>query len=121
MPTMRTRTPTTTSDRLLPQFIYQFHPGERPDLATDPGAWSEADEKIASDHFAYLSRGADNGVVILAGRAQDGIGPAIVIVQAGSHEAASEFMANDPFVKSGLFEARLHTYRVALWREPAGD
>ena len=102
----------------MPQFIYQFHPGDRPELATDPEAWSESDEAVASAHYSYLSKGVDDDIVILAGRAQDGVGPAIVIIETPSEEAAFEFMSNDPFVASGLFEARIHPYRVAMWREP---
>ncbi len=52
--------------------------------------------------------------MILAGRSQDGIGPAIVIFRAESEDDARRFMEEDPFVSSGLFRASLHPFRAAL-------
>jgi uncharacterized protein YciI len=100
----------------LAQFIYQFVAGERAGLATNPRAWSAEDEAVAAAHLAYLQQGLADGVVVLAGRAQDGIGPAIVIIEAESVEAAEAFMMSDPFISNGLFRANLHPYRVALSR-----
>ena len=102
------------SDR--PQFLYQFTAGPRPELSTDPAAWTAADEAVAAEHFAYLEQATARGTVILAGRSQDGIGPAIVILEAGSEEEARRFLESDPFVASGLFGANLHQFRVALHR-----
>ncbi len=99
-----------------PQFMYVFTSGSRPELATDPEAWTESDEAIAEDHFSYLRRATEEGVVILAGRSQDGIGPAIVILEVASQAEAHQFMEQDPFVASGLFGADLHEFRVALQR-----
>ncbi|MEE9297979.1 MAG: YciI family protein [Acidimicrobiia bacterium] len=96
--------------------MYVFTSGPRPELATDPKAWTESDEAIAEDHFSYLRRATEEGVVILAGRSQDGIGPAIVILEANSQAEALRFMEQDPFITSGLFGADLHEFRVALQR-----
>ena len=52
--------------------------------------------------------------MILAGRSQDGIGPAIVIFRAESENDARRFMEEDPFVSSGLFRASLHPFCAAL-------
>jgi uncharacterized protein YciI len=102
------------------QFLYVFTPGERPDLASDPGAWTDADSAIADQHFAHLEKGAADGIVLLAGRSQDWRGPAIVILEADSADQARTFMEEDPFVSSGLFGADLHPFRIALEgnREP---
>ena len=102
------------------QFIYTFE-AVRPELVTDPDAWTEEDIETARAHFAYLQQATEEGTVILAGRAQDGVGPAIVILEADSEEAACHFMENDPFVASGLMRASLHPYRVALMRSPPDD
>lgn len=96
------------------EFIYQFTPGPRPELATDPDAWTESEEAIAAAHFERLRAAAEDGRVILAGRSQDGVGPAIVIFRANSEEEAMRFMEEDPFVANGLFGARLHPFRAAL-------
>ncbi|MDH3605379.1 MAG: YciI family protein [Acidimicrobiia bacterium] len=99
------------------QFLYHFQSGDRPQLATDPSAWTDDDNQVGADHFAYLQAAAADGVVVMAGRSQDGIGPAIVIIEAVSEEEARAFMEADPFVESGLFTASLHPFRIALQRE----
>jgi len=101
-----------------PQWIYQFLPGSRPELATEPDAGTESDERVAGAHFAYLQGALANQTLVMAGRSQDGIGPAIVIFEASDEDAARAFMEADPFISSGLFGASLHPYRVALARTP---
>jgi uncharacterized protein YciI len=97
-------------------YLYVFDP-VRPELITDPGAWTEEDERIAEAHFAYLKRATEEGFVILAGRSLDEKGPAIVILEAASNSEAREFMDNDPFVAGGLMRASLHPFRAALVRK----
>jgi len=101
----------------MAQWIYRFTPGDRPDLATNPDAWTERDEEVASDHVSRISTAANDGIVILAGRAQDGIGPAVVIFEMDTMEEAKAFMENDPFVREGLFGAELHPFFAAFMRE----
>jgi len=97
------------------QFIYVFDP-VRPELITDPNAWTEEDERAAEAHFAYLKRATEEGRVLLAGRSLDGVGPAIVILEAAGKGEALRFMENDPFVRGGLMRATLHPFRAALVR-----
>lgn len=99
------------------QFLYRFTPGARPELATNPDAWTAEDEQIADAHVAYLRAGAERGTVVMAGRSQDGIGPAIVILEVANRDEAEAFMNGDPFVADGLFGADLHPFRVAIARE----
>lgn len=100
------------------QYLYRFLPGDRPELATDAEAWTEEDNRIGRAHFEYLQAATEAGTVVMAGRSQDGIGPAIVIIESATEAEARAFMAGDPFVKSGLFQASLHPFRVALMRPP---
>jgi len=97
------------------QFIYLFE-AVRPELVTDPDAWTERETRIAEQHFAYLQRATQAGIVLLAGRSQDGVGPALVILEADSEEEARRFMESGPFVVHGLMRAHLHPYRAALVR-----
>lgn len=99
------------------QFIYVFEP-VRPELVTDPDAWTEEDIRIGNEHFAYLQKATREGIVILAGRSLDGVGPAVVIFEADSEDRARSFMEADPFVAGGLMRARLHPFRAALVRSP---
>ena len=98
------------------QYLYQFE-AIRPELITNPEAWTEEDLKIVKAHFKYLQQATDDGIVILAGRSTDGRGPAIVILDLMSEESAREFMGKDPFVKYGLMKASLHPFRAALVRK----
>lgn len=100
-----------------PQFLYHFLPGDRPELATNSDAWTDQDRETAAAHYSYLEQAAADGLLILAGRSQDGIGPADVIFEADDEVAARGFMENDPFVSSGLFGASLHPFRAALMRK----
>ena len=86
------------------QFLYQFDP-IRPELVTDADAWTEEDVRIGQAHFAYLKQATQDGIVLLAGRSQDRVGPAIVIVEVESEDEARNFMENDPFVAGGLMRA----------------
>lgn len=99
------------------QFLYRFLPGDRPELSDGPDAWTDADQEVAARHVAHLRRGAADGIVVLAGRSQDWVGPAIVILEAEDESVARAFMESDPFVTSGLFRADLHPFRVAISRE----
>ena len=103
------------AERSKEQFIYVFEP-VRPELVTDPDAWTEEDMRIGSEHFAYLKKATEDGIVLLAGRSLDGEGPAVVIFEADSEERARSFMEADPFVADGLMRASLHPFRAALIR-----
>jgi uncharacterized protein YciI len=105
------------SEKEKEQFIYVFDP-VRPEKVTDPDAWTEEDTRIAHDHFTYLKRATDEGIVILVGRSLDGQGPAGVILDAFSETEARQFMEHDPFVAGGLMRASLHPFRAALVRSP---
>lgn len=100
----------------MAEFIYQFLVGDRPELLTDPAAWSEEDERTSDEHYQRLARATEDGVVIFAGRSLDGVGPSVVVLDADSEEDARRFMEEDPFVAKGLFGASLHPFRAALIR-----
>jgi uncharacterized protein YciI len=107
------------SEQEQKQFIYTIQP-LRPALATDPDAWTEAERRIAEQHFAYLKKVTEQDIVLLAGRSPDGIGPAIVVFEAPSEDQARRFMESDPFVASGLMRGSLHPFRAALVRGSSG-
>jgi uncharacterized protein YciI len=98
------------------QFIYLFE-AVRPELITNPDAWTAEDSRIAEEHVAYLQQATEEGTVIMAGRSLDGEGPAVVVFEADSEEDARRFMARDPFVAGGLMRAHLHPFRAALLRQ----
>ena len=55
------------------QFLYHFDP-IRPELITNPDSWTKGDVRIGQAHFANLKQGAQDGIVLLAGRSLDGVG-----------------------------------------------
>jgi uncharacterized protein YciI len=98
----------------LEQFLYRIQP-VRHDMLTK-GA-NEIESRIVSDHFNYLKRLTDEGVVILAGRTQntDYSSFGIVLLNAETIEEAREIMLNDPAVKNNVFRAELFPYKTALF------
>lgn len=99
----------------MAQFLYQFFP-IRPEFVTDPDSRTPHELQTFKAHVTYLQAGATNGIVMLAGRCQDNIGPAIVIIDLPDEAAAQDFMENDPFVKGGIARATLHPFRAAFMR-----
>ena len=71
---------------------------------------------IVDEHFEYLKVLLAEGRLILAGRCQDGP-PGIAVFEAEDHDAARDLTEHDPAVKSGIFNAEIRPYRVALMRE----
>ncbi len=74
---------------------------------------SEEEDKIVGEHFLYLKKLHEEGIVILAGRelnAEFGI----VVFQAASLDKAADIMNDDPGVKNGVFSAMLYPFRVSL-------
>jgi uncharacterized protein YciI len=98
------------------QYLYRIRPTRFEMLVSGPT--TEESERV-SQHFAYLQRLSEQGVVILAGRTltADEEGMGIVIFNANSDEEAQAIMSNDPAVHYGVMSAKLFPYRVALIRE----
>ena len=98
----------------MEQFLYRIQP-VRHDMLTK-GA-NESESRIISDHFNYLKRLAENGLVILAGRTQttDYSSFGIVILKAETIEAARQIMLDDPAVKNNVFRAELYSYRTSIF------
>jgi len=94
--------------------MYEFGPGRRSELATDPDAWQPKTNRSEPIHYARLKLATEDGIVMLAGRSPDGVGPAFVVFEAENEEVAQRFMEDDPFVSEGLFTATLHRFNVAL-------
>ena len=98
------------------QFLYKIQP-VRPELLT---IGPTADEKeIIAQHFSYLKRLMDEGIVILAGRTlnTDTSGFGIVIFNSESEEAAHQILLEDPAVKNNVFKSEIFPYRIALLEE----
>jgi uncharacterized protein YciI len=93
----------------LPTFIYVLRP-KRASLIDDASA--EEEERLG-EHFEYLQRALEEGMLILAGPCLDGkFG--VVVFRAPTEQAAVEFMEGDPAVKQRLMTAELSPFRVSL-------
>lgn len=99
------------------QFIYTMEPVD-PAKAASQETWTEYDHESFNLQWARLERAKEEGVLVLAGRSPDpsGTGPAIVIFEAESDEAAQRFFEAEPFVTRGFVRAKLYPFRVALSR-----
>ncbi len=98
------------------QFLYKIQP-VRPEVLT---IGPTADEKeIIAQHFSYLKRLVDEGIVILAGRTlnTDTSSFGIVIFNSESAEAAHRILIEDPAVMNNVFKGEIFPYRIALFEE----
>lgn len=77
---------------------------------------TEEEKAVLAQHFDYLQRLTDEGVVQLAGRTvlADYHSFGIVIFLAPDEDAALAIMHNDPGVRERLFRAELFPWRTAL-------
>ena len=95
------------------QFLYKIKPTRLAMLTEGPTAQEEA---ALSQHFNYLQKLIEGGIVIMAGRTQtanmDTFG--IVILRADDKAAAHKLMLSDPAVAQGVMHATLYPFRIAL-------
>jgi len=94
------------------QYLYRIQPLREGFLVES----TPDEDRIVTEHFHYLQRLTEEGVVLLAGRTlnTDPSCFGIVIFVAESEEAARELVQNDPAVRASVFRAELFPYRVAL-------
>jgi len=98
----------------MPQFLYRIQPTRLGMLVEGP---TELEAAITGEHFRYLQKLVEDGVVLMAGRTlnADASTFGIVVLVASSEAEAAERMKNDPAVKHGVMRAELFPYRVGLW------
>ena len=101
----------------MPTYIYRIQP-VRPEMLSE-GA-TVAETRFTSEHFEYLRRLMQDGILILAGRTlnTDYSAFGIAIVQARDDAHMRQITADDPGVANKLFRAEWYPYRIAL-HEPA--
>jgi uncharacterized protein YciI len=98
---------------VMAEYLYRIQ-ATRPAMLTEGPTAIEA--AIVREHFAYLKRLSEQGIVILAGRTQntDASSFGVVIFNADSDAAADAVVANDPSVRDGVMRAEVFPYRIAL-------
>jgi uncharacterized protein YciI len=85
----------------------------RPGFVENP---TPEEDQIMSDHFQYLKRGLEAGIVLMAGpclAGDDSFG--IIVLRAESREAAQAFIDRDTSVANGVQQATLYPFRLSLW------
>jgi uncharacterized protein YciI len=77
---------------------------------------TDREAELVSQHFGYLKKLLEDGVLILAGRTQnsDESSFGIVIFRAVSESEAKRVMEKDPAVDHGVMQATLFPYKVAI-------
>jgi uncharacterized protein len=96
----------------MPQFLYRIQP-TRPEMLTE--GLTPAEESAVTDHFNYLVRLADAGVVHLFGRTQnnDASSFGLCIFEVADEPSARAVMEDDPAVRAGVMRAELFPYLIA--------
>ncbi len=93
----------------MKEYLYLIHP-YRHGFFDAP---TPEEEAVLDEHFAYLEKAAETGIVLLAGPCTDDTF-GLVVFRAENDEAANAFMLNDPSVKKNVMMAELHPFRVSL-------
>jgi uncharacterized protein len=93
----------------MPEYIYLTHPF-REVFFVEP---TPEENNIMGEHFEYLKKATDAGVVLLAGPCLDHTF-GLVVFRAENDESAHTFMFNDPAVKNNVMMTELHPMRVSL-------
>lgn len=101
------------------EYLYRIQPTRPEMLSQGP---TEMEEIRVAEHFSYLKALLKDGQLILAGRTlnTDPSSFGIVVFRATSEDAARKIMDSDPAVSSGVMQAELFPYRVALIEKQDG-
>ena len=84
----------------------------------DEKNWGQNDQAIVGEHFQRLVKYKTDGVVVLAGRTELPLNNpemmGLVIFYAKDEKEATQFMMDDPAVKSKIMQARVYPYGLAI-------
>lgn len=97
----------------MPTYIYRIQP-VRPAMLSEGPTPEEA--RITGEHFAYLKRLMDEGLLIIAGRTlnTDYSAFGIAVFEARDDAHMRQITQDDPGVAQRLFRAEWFPYRIAL-------
>jgi uncharacterized protein len=93
----------------MADYLYLIHP-LRDGFFEEP---TVAENAVMEEHFQYLKKATETGMVILAGPCLDNTF-GLIIIHAENDEKARDFMFNDPSVKKNVMMAELHPLQISL-------
>ena len=95
------------------QFIYLTKLA-RPEMLVDFGTAEE--DAIVSQHFKYLQRLSDEGIVVISGQTLsfDPEAVGMVVFNAQDEKEAQAIMDADPAIFMGVMQAELYPFRLSL-------
>lgn len=91
-------------------YLYRIEPAR----AGLPDAPTEDEQRLVGEHFAYLSRAYESGVVQWVGRTLTAPHLGLALFEAEDDSRASAFVASDPAVSAGVFSGRAQPFRDVL-------
>ncbi len=98
------------------QFMYVL---QLNDYYRNESNWTEEVNKTVSEHFNYLKRLHEKGVMKLVGKTDYNIdhddNRGYAIFETENESKAIEIMDNDPCIIRGVMRAKLHPFRIALY------
>jgi uncharacterized protein YciI len=93
----------------MPEYLYLIHPFR-------DGFFEQTtpeEDLVMEEHFQYLKKASEAGIVMLAGPCLDQTF-GIIVFHAGDDEKARTFMLNDPSVKKNVMMAEIHPLHLSL-------
>ena len=103
----------TLGNKMDKEYLYKIQAVRLGMLTDQP---TEQEQKIVSDHFLYLQKLKEQGIVKMAGRTlnSDERIFGIVIFNAESDLHAEQIMNNDPAIQLNVMSGELYPFRTAL-------
>lgn len=96
----------------MPDYLYLIHP-LRDGFFEQP---TPEETAVMEEHFDYLKRASEEGIVRLAGPCLDDTF-GLIILRAEDEAAARAFMFADPSVSKNVMMAELHPLHIAIQAE----
>lgn len=93
----------------MPDYLYLIHPFRHGFFDTP----TREEEAVMDEHFTYLQKTAEAGIVLLAGPCTDKTF-GLVVFRAENDDTANAFMFDDPCVKKNVMAAELHPMRISI-------
>ena len=94
----------------MSEWIYFIHP-QRPNFAA---TMTSEEGQVFSDHFDYLKKLHESGILILAGPTLGQVNTGICIFRAPDEQSAQSVMNNDPTILAKIVTGELRPFRVSL-------
>ncbi len=102
----------------MPHYIYRIQLAEK---YRQEANRDSTFEQTIGEHFNYLKKLKEQGVVWMAGRTDIGLEDpnnfGVCVFEVENKQEALDFTKNDPAVQKGVMEFEIYPFSVVLWKD----